>query len=141
MDKISNSFKEISNKVFLINNEIIELGDLVLYFVKTIQDEFKRDPRLLHRVIKLITEDFKFVKYPVFVNENGDIYFLANDEKYLISSAKNTDIKKSEALRVGNLSMNIHLNNKPNLLEILENFKDIILKEKSKLETKDKMRF
>jgi hypothetical protein len=141
MEKINNTFKDISNKLFDINADIIELGDLILYLINLIQEEFKRDPRLLNRVIKLINEDFAFVKYPIIVNDNGDIYFFIDNKKYLINSAKNIDIKKTDAKRVGTLALGIHLNNTPNVLDLLNNFKDIVIKEKSKLETKDKIKY
>lgn len=141
MEKINNTFKDISNKLFDINADIIELGDLILYLINLIQEEFKRDPRLLNRVIKLINEDFAFVKYPIIVNDNGDIYFFIDNKKYLINSAKNIDIKKTDAKRVGTLALDIHLNNTPNVFDLLNNFKDIVIKEKSKLETKDKIKY
>jgi hypothetical protein len=141
MTKISNTLKEISNKLFNIDENIVELGDSILYFINIIQEEFKKDPRLLTRVIKLINEDYKFVKYPIFVNERGDIYFLLDNKKTLINTSKNIDIKKSDAKRAGTLALNMHLNNNPNILDLLNNFKDIILKEKSKLETQDKIKY
>jgi hypothetical protein len=141
MNKISNTIKEISNKLFNIDENIVELGDSILYFIIIIQEEFKKDPRLLTRVIKLINEDYKFVKYPVSVNERGDIYFLLDNKKYLINTSKNIDIKKSDAKRIGALALNMHLNANPNVLDLLNNFKDIIIKEKSKLETQDKIKY
>ena len=89
----------------------------------------------------MINEDYKFVKYPVSVNERGDIYFLLDNKKYLINTSKNIDIKKSDAKRIGALALNMHLNANPNVLDLLNNFKDIIIKEKSKLETQDKIKY